>query len=88
MTWRLPSPYALERAPDLAALAILRAAVQVAQVALLAAHDSLPIEVHDELPPPDPCVCIGAALLGQLEALDIAIGRYEHAARLNDLEAR
>jgi hypothetical protein len=88
MTWRLPSTCALERAPDLAALSILRAAAQVAQIALLAAHDSLPIEDHEELPPPDACVCIGAALLGQLEALDVAIGRYEHAARLNQLDSR
>lgn len=85
MSWHPPSPDAITLSPGRAALAVLAAAVAVARNALYAAHRELPLDEADEIGPPSYTEAIAEVLLGQLDAIEASVRRYERA---DDLATR
>ena len=77
----LPGPLELDDAPQRAALAVLVTAARAAQRALVAAHMQLWEDGDDTLyrQDPDAAVCAADTVLGRVDELVRAIGRYEQA---------
>jgi hypothetical protein len=79
---RIPTPAQLRVAPQLAALAILDAALITAEEALLAHHpvlDELDVILHGDPPPPDGCLV--PILIAHFDELHHLLGRYQAAVR-------
>jgi hypothetical protein len=78
----LPTHAQLRAAPQLAALAILDAALLTAEEALLAHHparDDFDGDLHGPSPPPDHL--LAAILVARLDELHHLLGRYNVAVR-------
>ena len=82
ITLALPTPAQLRAAPELAALAILDAALVTAEEVLLAHHPNLGDldgVLHGERAPPDGCLV--PILVASFDELHHLLGRYHVAVR-------
>ena len=70
----LPLPHHIAPAPELASLAILDTALEVAGSALVAANPELGSQGDDDIVSAQ--ACITEALLAQVEAMQVLIRRY------------
>jgi len=73
----IASPDVLVRAPELAVLDVLDVALTAAHHALFAANPELESsEYLLEVPQPSVSACLAEAILGHVDALQAALGRY------------
>ena len=71
---RLPSAAELGRAPELATLTLLEAALDVTTASLEVAHPAAVFP--DAGPPTAPAPCVAEAILANIEALGVLLERY------------